>query len=103
MLYQICFYVPSDALEKVKNALFEAGAGKIGHYSHCAWQTLGQGQFLPLANSNPHLGMHHQLEMVQEYKVEMVCEDHLIDAVIETLKQTHPYETPAFSAWKIRC
>ena len=83
MLYQICFYVPSDALEKVKNALFEAGAGKIGHYSHCAWQTLGQGQFLPLANSNPHLGMHHQLEMVQEYKVEMVCDQQVLQAALD--------------------
>ena len=49
MHYVLYFLVPETHLEMVKNAVFATGAGKIGHYSHCAWQTLGQGQFMPLA------------------------------------------------------
>lgn len=96
MLYQICFYVPIDHAETVKNALFDIGVGKIGHYSHCSWQTLGEGQFLPLENSHPHLGKPHQLEKVPEYKIEMVCDESLLPMAIQTLHQAHPYETPAY-------
>ncbi len=55
-MYLLLFYVPETHIELVKNAIFEAGAGKVGLYSHCSWQTQGVGQFMPLAGSNPHLG-----------------------------------------------
>ena len=102
-MQKLAFYVPESHLENVKTALFEKGAGKMGHYDCCCWQTKGIGQYRPLENSQPFLGEHNKISKESEFIVEMVCEDHLIDAVIETLKQTHPYETPAFSAWKIRC
>lgn len=100
-MYKICFYVPKSSLEEVKSALFEAGAGTVGGYQHCAWQTLGQGQFMPLAHSNPHIGAHNQLETIDEYKVELVCEDAFIEKAIVALKDSHPYETPAFQVFKI--
>ena len=55
-MYRINFYVPETHLEIVKDALFQAGAGKIGHYDHCCWQTKGTGQFRPLDSSSPHIG-----------------------------------------------
>lgn len=96
-MYQLITYIPEEALERVKAALFAAGAGKIGNYSHCAWQTLGEGQFMPLANSNPHIGETLQLCRVKEWKVEMVVAKEHKNAVIAALKSAHPYETPAFS------
>lgn len=55
-MYKVSFYVPKQDLERVKSALFHAGAGRIGQYFHCAWQTLGEGQFKPLEGSNPSVG-----------------------------------------------
>ncbi|HLB42833.1 MAG TPA: NGG1p interacting factor NIF3 [Gammaproteobacteria bacterium] len=100
-MYKICFYVPNTHLEEVKNALFAQGAGKIGGYSHYAWQILGEGQFLPLANSNPFIGTQNQLEKVSEYKVEMICNDQYIQAAIAALKKSHPYEEPAYQVWRL--
>jgi structural hemagglutinin/hemolysin toxin protein RtxA len=95
-MYSIVFYVPDSHLQVVKEALFEAGAGKIGNYSHCAWQTKGQGQFRPLNGSHPFQGKHDQLETVKEYRVEMVCEKHCIKQAVAALKTAHPYEAPAY-------
>lgn len=95
-MFKISFYVPLSHLEQVKQAMFAAGAGKIGHYSHCAWQVLGEGQYMPLADSKPFLGQQHQVAKEAEYKVEMVCENQLIHNVVAALKSTHPYEVPAY-------
>lgn len=95
-MYKICFYVPPSHLEQVKQAMFTVGAGKIGHYSHCAWQVLGEGEYLPLTDSKPFLGQPQQIAKETEYKVEMICVDELIHAAIAALKSTHPYEVPAY-------
>ena len=95
-MYKLCVYIPELHVESVKKALFEAGAGKIGQYDSCCWQTLGEGQFRPLAGSEPFVGRLEEVERVSEYKVEMVCEDSLIRQVIACLKNVHPYEEPAF-------
>lgn len=100
-MFKICFYVPQSHAEEVKNAMFAQGAGKIGDYGHCAWQVLGEGQFLPLSGSNPFTGKHNQLEKVNEYKIEMVCDDQSIQAAIHALKEAHPYEEPAYHVWRL--
>ena len=55
-MYKIGIFIPASHLEPVKQAMFAAGAGRIGHYDCCAWQTLGQGQFRPLQDSQPFIG-----------------------------------------------
>ena len=100
-MYKLCFYVPESHLQVVKQALFEAGAGRIGDYDHCCWQTLGQGQFRPLPGSRPHIGEHNQVETVAEYKVEMVFADALLQQVVAALKQAHPYEEPAYDVGSV--
>lgn len=95
-MYKITFYVPEHDVERVKVALFSAGAGRIGHYSHCAWEVLGQGQFMPLNESTPSIGEHNQLEKILEYKVEMICDEKHIHDAIAALKKSHPYQTPAY-------
>jgi structural toxin protein (hemagglutinin/hemolysin) RtxA len=100
-MYKICFYVPPSHAEKVKNHLFAKGAGKIGHYGCCAWQILGEGQFMPLADSHAFIGEQDKLEKVSEYKIELVCDDQYIHDVIAALKQSHPYEAPAYQVWRI--
>jgi hypothetical protein len=62
---------------------------------------LGQGQFRPLEGSNPHIGSQNQIETVDEWKVELVCEDELIHKAVAAMKQAHPYEEPAYDVWKL--
>ncbi|HVY53015.1 MAG TPA: NGG1p interacting factor NIF3 [Gammaproteobacteria bacterium] len=100
-MYKICFYVPETHTEEVKKAMFAAGGGKLGLYSCCAWQALGEGQFMPLEGSHAFIGEENRLEKVSEYKVEMVCEDNLIQEVVKALKQAHPYEEPAYQVWRL--
>ncbi|HVT62136.1 MAG TPA: NGG1p interacting factor NIF3 [Legionellaceae bacterium] len=100
-MYLLHFLVPETHVEIVKNAIFATGAGQIGHYSHCSWQSLGEGQFMPLPGSNAFIGEINRLETVPEYKVEVMCSEDNIRLAVAALKQAHPYETPAYSV--IRC
>ncbi|MGC1182031.1 NGG1p interacting factor NIF3 [Legionella sp.] len=100
-MYKISFYVPENYLEQVKKALFEVGAGRIGQYACCAWQVKGEGQFMPLNESNAFIGEKNKLETVMEYKVEMVCKEEIIHAVIAALNRAHPYETPAYHVIRV--
>jgi hypothetical protein len=100
-MYKLAFFVPPSHVDVVKNAVFAAGAGRIGDYEHCSWQVLGQGQFRPLDGSQPFLGQTGVVEQVQEWKVELVVADELIRPVLAALKQSHPYETPAYEVWRL--
>ena len=100
-MYRISFYVPESHLEQVKQALFDAGAGRFKNYDCCAWQTLGTGQFRPLVGSSPFIGKTNAIELGQEYKVEMICKDELIKQAITALKTAHPYEELAYEFYRI--
>jgi len=92
-MYKLGFYVPEQAPEKVKSALFEVGAGHSGNYDLCCWQTLGKSQFRPLPRSQPAIGEEEKLSLLDEYRVEMVCEDHVFSDAVKVLKSAHSYET----------
>lgn len=100
-MYKLCFFVPEACLEPVKQAVFAAGGGRIGDYEHCCWQVLGQGQFRPGEAADPFTGQPGRLEMVAEYRVELVCTDALIFDVVAALKRAHPYEEPAYDVWRL--
>ena len=100
-MYKMCYFVPETHVEKTKQALFDAGAGRIGDYDSCAWQCLGRGQFRPLEGSDPFLGHAGEIEAVDEYKVELVCADELIKDALAALKQAHPYEGPAYEIYRM--
>jgi len=100
-MYKICVYVPETHLQQVKDALFAVGAGRIGNYDSCCWQVLGEGQFRPLDGSTPYLGQAGMVEMVKEYKVELVCDDPFIEKAVKAMKKAHPYEEPAYDVWRL--
>ncbi|MDN5621195.1 MAG: NGG1p interacting factor NIF3 [Psychrobacter sp.] len=100
-MYKLTVFIPDEALEQVKSALFAAGAGSIGDYEQCCWQVQGTGQFMPLAGSAPHIGKQDNLETVDEWRVEMVVDDAFITAAVIALKEAHPYETPAYDVIKV--
>ncbi|MGS2742941.1 NGG1p interacting factor NIF3 [Halomonas sp. LS-001] len=100
-MYKLAFFVPVENAESVKEAVFATGAGRIGNYEACCFQTQGTGQFRPLAGAAPHLGQVGQLERVEELKIELVCQDALIKAAISALKTAHPYEEVAYDVWQL--
>ena len=95
-MVKIAFFVPEDHKEVVKAAMFLAGAGSIGNYDQCSWETEGKGQFRALDGADPFVGTVGEIERVKEFKVEMVCSDSVVTSVVEALKQAHPYEEPAY-------
>ena len=100
-MYKIIYFVPKEYKELTKKSLFDIGVGKFNNYDCCSFETLGVGQFRPIHNANPFIGNIDEIEQVQEYKVEMICNDMLIEKAIETLKNTHPYEEVAYDVIKL--
>lgn len=101
-LYKIVFFVPVEQKELVKEAIFAAGAGRYENYDKCSWEVLGTGQFRPLEGSNPFIGSQGAVERVEEYRVETLCKEVLLDEVLRVLVEAHPYEEPAYEAYAIR-
>ncbi len=95
-MYKLIVFVPESHTEAVKAALFAAGAGRQGDYDCCAWQTLGMGQFRPLAGSKPFIGDQGKVESVAEYRIEMLCDAECLKRAVAALRASHPYEEPAF-------
>lgn len=100
-MYKFVFFVPESHLEAVKHAVFAAGAGKIGDYDQCCWQTLGEGQFRPLSGSQPFTGEQGQLSREPEWRVELVCSAAHIRAAKQALIAAHPFEEPAYDIWQL--
>ncbi|MGK0290986.1 MAG: structural hemagglutinin/hemolysin toxin protein RtxA [bacterium] len=100
-MYKLVFFVPKSHLEVVKQAVFQKGAGHYKGYDRCSWETLGNGQFRPLESSNPFIGKQGEIENVEEFRVEMICKDHLIYDVVKELIHVHPYEEPGYSVFPI--
>ncbi|RLA63064.1 MAG: NGG1p interacting factor NIF3 [Epsilonproteobacteria bacterium] len=100
-MFKIIVFIPISHTEKVRNALFKSGAGKLGNYDCCSFETTGTGQFRPLAGSNPYLGTENLVEKVIEIKLEIVCSKKNIKDAIKAMKQAHPYEEVAFDVIKL--
>lgn len=91
-------YVPASggAADAVREALFAAGAGRLGDYAQCSWSTAGTGQFLPLEGSAPAIGRVGAVERVAEDRVETIAPAARRRAVLAAVRAAHPYEEPAF-------
>lgn len=100
-MYKLSIYVPENEKENLKKSLFKAKAGKYKNYDKCCWETKGTGQFRPLPGSNPYIGKHNTLKKVREFKIEIIFENILLDKIIEVIKNTHPYEEPAYQIIKL--
>ena len=99
-MHQIIVFIPESHKEYVKDAMFQAGAGKLGNYDSCSFEVSGLGQFRPLDGSQPFVGMAHKVEYVKEVRVEMICKDEHLSEVVSAMKRAHPYETTAYYAIK---
>lgn len=87
--------VPAENLKKVRDAMCEAGAGVIGNYTYCTVSTKCLGTFIPSDEANPYIGKKNNFEVVEEEKIETVCDINIAKKVINALRKAHPYEEPA--------
>lgn len=94
-LYSVVVFIPIDAFEQVEAAMFDAGAGNIGNYSHCGYSLSGTGSFLPLENARPAIGQIHRLERVNEKRLEVIVPGRKLRQVLSAMLQAHPYEEVA--------
>jgi hypothetical protein len=94
-------FVPREALDTVRDALFDAGAGRIGDYERCSWYTQGTGTFLGGKSTSPSVGESGREERVAELRLETVYPEESHDAVVAALRATHPYEEPAFDVYPL--
>lgn len=96
-LMELSVYVPASHLEIVREALWSAGAGRIGQYDSCSFAHPGQGTFRPLDGANPYIGSIDTLEQVNEHQLTVVLPRGARHAVVSALERAHPYEVPAYS------
>lgn len=100
-LHALVFYVPATHTQRVLEAIGDAGAGRIGNYSHCSFTSRGTGRFIPQDGANPYQGRVGTPEEVAEDRVECMVEGPLLEGVVEALRAAHPYEEPALMSWKV--
>ncbi len=95
-LRKLTTYVPENAAEETRTALFEAGAGHIGNYSHCSFNLKGEGTYMGNEHSEPAIGDKGKLETVGENFISVIFERHLESKILKALDDTHPYEEVAY-------
>lgn len=100
-LHALVVYVPETHSEAVLAAIGDAGAGRLGDYSHCSFTSPGTGRFTPLPGARPFIGAVGAGEQVPEVRVECVVEEDMLDGVVLALRAAHPYEEPAFMSWPV--
>lgn len=98
---KVVVFVPESHADTVRQALGEAGAGRIGNYTHCTFSSKGVGRFKPGEGAHPTIGSVGSLESVTEERIEVVCERTLLVNVITAMKSVHPYEEVAYDVYPL--
>lgn len=100
-LVKIVVYVPVAEADKVRDALAEVGAGKMGNYEACSFSTKGVGRFRPLEGAKPFVGEVGKLESVEEERIETICEKGKLEEILAAVRAVHPYEEPAIDIYPL--
>ena len=98
---KLVVFVPPEALDAVRNALFAAGAGRIGDYERCSWYAEGTGNFFGGEGTEPAAGEPGREERVPELRLETVYPAEREAEVVRALRDAHPYEEPAFDLYEL--
>ncbi|MBO8156063.1 MAG: Nif3-like dinuclear metal center hexameric protein [Bacillaceae bacterium] len=101
-LVKLVVFVPETHQDEVREALGESGAGHIGMYSHCTFQTKGQGTFKPLEGTNPFIGKQGELEKVSEVRMETIVPVTRLGKVLKAMEESHPYEEVAYDLYPLK-
>jgi dinuclear metal center YbgI/SA1388 family protein len=99
---KIVVFVPDADLGRVSDALFAAGAGRIGQYRECSFRLAGTGTFFGSEASNPTIGQKGRREEVPEWRLEAICPEALVNRAVAAMRQAHSYEEPAYDVYPLR-
>ncbi|MDD2983772.1 MAG: Nif3-like dinuclear metal center hexameric protein [Crocinitomicaceae bacterium] len=102
VLSKLIVYTPSEHVEQVEEALFEAGAGRIGNYSECNFSSEGIGSFKPMPGSNPFEGEIGVKSKNKETKIEVLVSNHILPQVLSAMRESHPYEEVAYDVLALK-
>jgi len=100
-LLKLVVFIPENYLDKVKEAVFEAGAGMTGNYDRCSFGTPGTGSFRPGEDANPFVGKKGEIHFEREVKFETILYTELKEKVVDALLKAHPYEEPAYDIYML--
>jgi dinuclear metal center YbgI/SA1388 family protein len=101
-LYKLVTFVPQDHVNQVREAVGRAGAGRIGDYADCAFESAGEGSFRPLEGASPFIGESAgQTERVSEVRLEVQVDRWNVRHVLTALKDAHPYEEVAYDLYPL--
>ena len=90
--YKVETYLPKEALDNIRNGLYELGLGKVGNYDCClSWYQINS-SWRPIDGANPYLGQVGEIEFAPEFKIEFRCEEDMIESAVKAIKDNHPYE-----------
>ncbi len=92
ILRKLIVYIPNNYVEIVRNAIFKAGAGKIGNYTNCSYSSNGIGTFIPIKKSKPFIGNKNFINNINETKLEVIFPKYFQNDILDKLYQSHPYE-----------
>jgi dinuclear metal center YbgI/SA1388 family protein len=100
--FKVAVFVPDSDLEKVADAMFAAGAGRIGEYSQCSFRLRGTGTFFGSESARPAVGQKGIREHVQEWRLEAICPEQDLEQVVMAMRRAHSYEEPAYDVYQLR-
>ena len=98
---KLVWFVPEESLDATRDAVFAAGAGRIGDYERCSWYTAGTGTFLGGAGTDPAIGEAGREERTPELRVETVVPADAADEIVAALLEAHPYEEVAYDLYPL--
>jgi len=99
--YKLVWFVPEEALDATRDAVFAAGAGRIGDYERCSWYTPGTGTFLGGQGTDPAIGESGREERAAELRVETLVPAERVEPVVAALLEAHPYEEVAYDLYAL--
>ena len=100
--FKLAVFVPLSAVERVAEAIHQAGGGIIGEYSNCSFRTSGTGTFKGSGETNPSIGEKRKLESAEEVKLEVLVDNWKLNSIINSMKKAHPYEEVAFDIYPLK-
>ncbi len=99
--YKVIVTVPENEADKLREAIGNAGGGKVGNYTHCSFSAKGIGRFLPVDGANPVIGKIDKLEEVAEERIEITCDSESVKAVVAAIRGAHSYEEPVIDIYEL--
>lgn len=99
--FKLVWFVPREAVDATREAVFAAGAGRIGGYERCSWYTMGTGTFLGGNGTDPAVGQKGSEQRLSEVRIETVVAAEHVRAVVDALVAAHPYEEVAYDLYAL--